>query len=263
MLNEITFRFGIFLLIFFLVLGLEALFPKRKLGQKRIGRWITNWSLSIINTIGLRIISLIIPFAATAAAYDASINRLGLFNNISLPFWSELLITIVILDFVIWFQHFVTHKIPFLWKFHQIHHSDRDMDITTAIRFHPFEILFSMGIKILAVYILGPVVIAVILFEVILNASAILNHANFAIPKPIDKALRLIVVTPDMHRIHHSRVHKEHNTNFGFALSVWDRIFNTYKNEPDGGQSEMQVGLNWKDDKPTKLSWALLLPFRN
>ena len=165
------------------------------------------------------------------------------------------------LDFVIWCQHWVTHKIPFLWSFHRVHHADRDMDVTTAIRFHPFEIFLSMLIKIGAVYVLGPAVFAVILFEIILNATAIFNHANLAIPKSIDKVLRVLLVTPDMHRIHHSRERKEHDTNFGFALSVWDRIFKTYKNDPIGGQSEMQVGLDWQDDNPAKLTWALFLPF--
>ena len=127
---------------------------------------------------------------------------------------------------------------------------------------HPFEIFLSMMIKIGAVYVLGPAVFAVILFEIILNATAIFNHANLAIPKSVDKVLRLLLVTPDMHRIHHSRERKEHDTNFGFALSVWDRIFKTYKNDPIGGQSEMKVGLDWQDDYPAKLTWTLFLPFK-
>ena len=258
---EIVIRLGIFLIIFLLLLGLEYAFPRRKRVQKRFGRWIANGSLSLINTLGLRLVNLMIPFAASVAAYDASVNGVGLFNYFSIHLWIEIFVSIIMLDFVIWCQHWVTHKIPFLWSFHRVHHADRDMDVTTAIRFHPFEIFLSMLIKIGAVYVLGPAVFAVILFEIILNATAIFNHANLAIPKSIDKVLRVLLVTPDMHRIHHSRERKEHDTNFGFALSVWDRIFKTYKNDPIGGQSEMQVGLDWQDGNPANLTWTLLLPF--
>ena len=260
--NELMIRLGVFLALFFILACLESVFPKRKRVQPRKDRWVTNWTLVIIDALCLRVVAIVIPFVATLAAFDAALNNWGLMNLLILPTWLEILVSILFLDLAIWAQHFFTHKIPILWKLHRVHHADRDMDVSTAIRFHPFEIAISMGLKILLIYILGPAVLAVVLFEIILNGSSMFNHANLAIPKSADKFLRWFFVTPDMHRIHHSSIREEHDTNYGFALSFWDRIFKTYKSKPSGGHLKMKVGLEWQDDAPAKIWWTLLLPFR-
>jgi len=169
----------------------------------------------------------------------------------------------LILDFVIWAQHLVTHKIPLLWRLHQVHHADTDMDVTTAIRFHPIEIALSMLLKIGIVYALGPTAFAVILFEILLNGSAMFNHANIRLPQKLDRIVRLLIVTPDMHRVHHSDIRAEHDSNYGFSLSIWDRLFGTYVAQPSKGHDAMTVGLRWQDARPLSLGWNLLLPFRN
>jgi sterol desaturase/sphingolipid hydroxylase (fatty acid hydroxylase superfamily) len=169
---------------------------------------------------------------------------------------------ILILDFFIWLQHLLTHKIEFLWRIHRVHHSDTEMDISTAIRFHPIEIALSMALKIGLVYILGADPLSVLIFEILLNGSSIFNHANINIPNRFDKILRFLIVTPDMHRIHHSSDRIEHDTNFGFALSIWDHMFRTYKLRPERNHKEMEIGLNWQDEKPEKLGWSLSLPFK-
>jgi sterol desaturase/sphingolipid hydroxylase (fatty acid hydroxylase superfamily) len=166
------------------------------------------------------------------------------------------------LDFAIWLQHLITHKVPLFWRFHRMHHADRDMDVTTALRFHPVEILASMALKIALIYGLGPQAVAVVVFEILLNGTALFNHANLRLPGAVDRIVRLILVTPDMHRVHHSVLRAEHDSNYGFALSVWDRIFRTYRGQPAAGHSAMKVGLQWQDEKPAKLGWSLRLPFR-
>ena len=162
----------------------------------------------------------------------------------------------------IWLQHLITHKVPLFWRFHRMHHADRDMDVTTALRFHPVEILASMALKIALIYGLGPHAVAVVVFEILLNGTALFNHANLRLPGAVDRIVRLILVTPDMHRVHHSVLRAEHDSNYGFALSVWDRIFRTYRGQPAAGHSAMKVGLQWQDEKPAKLGWSLWLPFR-
>ena len=159
-------------------------------------------------------------------------------------------------------QHWVTHKVPLFWRFHRVHHADRDMDVTTGFRFHPVEILASMGLKIALVYLLGPSALAVLVFEILLSGTALFNHANLALPGSLDRMLRLVLVTPDMHRVHHSIHRDEHDSNYGFALSLWDRLFRTYVPEPKAGHDRMTVGLEWQDEKPARLGWVLWLPFR-
>lgn len=186
----------------------------------------------------------------------------GLFNQLNWPIWVEIVLSILLLDFAIWAQHLITHKVPLFWRFHRVHHADRDMDVTTAVRFHPVEILASMLLKIGLVYLLGPQALAVLLFEVLLNGTALFNHANISLPRAVDRIVRLVLVTPDMHRVHHSVLRAEHDSNFGFALSIWDRIFGTYVSQPAGGHDGMKVGLQWQDERPARLGWALWLPFR-
>ena len=183
-------------------------------------------------------------------------------NLLDLPLWLSVLATVLIFDFAIWLQHVITHKIPVLWRFHRVHHADRDIDVTTAIRFHPVEIALSMLLKIGLVYVLGPPALGIILFEIILNGTAMFNHANIRLPVPVDAVVRRVLVTPDMHRVHHSDQRDEHDSNYGFALSIWDRLFGTYIPQPRQGHEDMTIGLQWQDDRPSRLGWSLALPFR-
>ncbi len=259
---ELILRLSVFLGLLALFAALEALLPRRGRVQPRRGRWITNLGMVAIDTLVLRGLALLMPALAIGAALDAWQNGWGLFNQVRWPLWLEVLLAIVLLDLAMWVQHLVTHKVPLFWRFHRVHHSDRDMDVTTGLRFHPVEILASMGLKIGLVYLLGPQAFAVLLFEVLLNGNALFTHANIRLPPWLDRILRLVLVTPDMHRIHHSVIRAEHDSNFGFALSIWDRMFATYRAQPADGQDAMQVGLEWQDQKPARLGWALWLPFQ-
>jgi len=258
--GELAIRLAVFLGVFLAMAGWERGAPMRRLVASRPRRWITNWSISVIDAATVR---LIFGAAAVGAALDASAAGTGLFNRLGLPAWAEVAICFVILDFAIWLQHLITHKVPLLWRLHRVHHVDRDIDVTTAIRFHPIEIALSMAIKIGLVYSLGIPVVAVILFEVVLNGAAMFNHANIRIPPKVDAWLRLVVVTPDMHRVHHSVLRSEHDANYGFNLSVWDRLFGTYIAQPGAGHQGMTIGLaDHQDDAPTRLGWSLGYPFR-
>ncbi len=255
-------RLAIFLGLFALFATLEAWAPRRDRRQPRPRRWITNCAITILDTAVLRVMALALPLLAVGAALDAKAQGWGLFNAIGWPQWLEVVLTVLILDFVIWGQHLITHKVPVLWRLHRVHHADVDIDVSTAIRFHPIEIALSMLLKIGLVYLLGPSALAVVLFEILLNGTALFNHANLRIPVRIDAVLRHVLVTPDMHRVHHSVHRAEHDSNYGFALSIWDRMFRTYVAQPAAGHQDMDVGLRWQDDRPSRLGWSLALPFR-
>lgn len=260
--TELILRLGVFLGLFAVFATLETLAPRRARSQSRQRRWFTNLSLVVLDTLALRALSIALPFLAVGAAIDAWRMGWGLFNALNWPLWVEILLSILLLDLAIWAQHLVTHKVPLFWRFHRVHHADRDFDVTTALRFHPVEILASMGLKIGLVYLLGPQAIAVVLFEIILNGTAMFNHSNLRLPMWLDRVLRLILVTPDMHRVHHSVHRNEHDSNYGFSLSIWDRMFGTYVAQPKAGHDAMELGLEWQDERPAKLGWALMLPFR-
>lgn len=260
--HETLIRLGVFLGLFILFAGVEAMIPRRKRVQTRSKRWVTNLALTLIDTITLRFLAIAIPVLAVGAASDAATNGWGLFNKLGWPWWLEGVLAILMLDLAIWAQHLVTHKVPILWRLHRVHHADRDFDVTTALRFHPIEIALSMLLKIVLVYLLGPAAWAVVLFEVILNGTAMFNHANIALPRALDRVLRKVLVTPDMHRVHHSVHRDEHDSNYGFSLSIWDRIFGTYIAQPKEGHQDMVIGLQWQDDAPARLGWTLWLPFR-
>jgi len=259
--NELVIRLGFFAGLFSLFAVLEAVLPKRKRVQTRTRRWITNWALTIIDSLALRLLAIVLPLLTVGAAIDAGNSQIGLLNRVDLGAGVEFVIAILIFDFAIWFQHLITHKIPLLWRLHRVHHADRDMDVSTAIRFHPVEILLSMLLKIGLVYLIGPAAWAIIAFEVILNGTALFNHANINLARWLDGAIRLVLVTPDMHRIHHSTKRVEHDSNYGFSLSLWDRLFRTYTAAPAGGEDGLTVGLQWQDQRPAKLGWSLLIPF--
>ena len=262
MAHELLIRLSVFLGLFAVLAILERLRPRRPMVQPRARRWITNLALVGIDTLALRAAALAMPVLAVAAAVDAGRLGIGLFNHLHWPLWIEAVLAVLLLDLAIWAQHLVTHKVPVFWRFHRVHHADRDLDVTTALRFHPVEIIASAALKLGLVYALGPAALAVLVFEILLNATAMFTHANLTLPGWLDRSLRLVVVTPDMHRIHHSVRRDEHDSNFGFALSLWDRIFRTYVADPKAGQDKMTVGLEWQDEQPARLGWALMLPFR-
>ncbi len=258
--NEPLIRLLVFALVFAVMAGWEALRPARARNLTRTRRWTTNWAIAIIDTAVVR---LLFPAAAVGAALDAASSGVGLLNAVDWPAWLEVVLAMVALDFAIWAQHLVSHKVPLLWRLHRVHHSDRDVDVTTAIRFHPVEIALSMALKIALVYALGAPALAVILFEILLNGCAMFNHSNLRLPRRLEWPLRAVIVTPDMHRIHHSTLRREHDANYGFNLSIWDRIFGTYLHAPEGGQEGMKIGLaRHQDDAPGRLGWALLFPLR-
>ncbi|MGB7243775.1 MAG: sterol desaturase family protein [Sulfitobacter sp.] len=260
--NEATIRLAIFLGLFAIFAMLETLAPRRVRRQPRLHRWATNWGITVLNAVALRALAIGLPFLAVGAAIDAGVQGWGILNLVGLPAWFEIVLAILILDLAIWAQHLVTHKIPLLWRLHQVHHADVDIDVTTAIRFHPVEIALSMVLKIGLVYLLGPSAIAVILFEIMLNGTAMFNHANIRLPLWLDKIVRRVLVTPDMHRVHHSVHRSEHDSNYGFALSIWDQMFGTYIAQPKAGHDAMDIGLQWQDARPSRLIWSLSLPFR-
>lgn len=259
--NEALIRLAVFLGLFAILAALETMAPRRIRRQPRRARWTTNWGVTVLNALTLRLLAFALPLLAVGAAVDAEAQGWGLFNMLALPLWLEFIIVILIFDFAIWAQHLITHKIPLLWRLHRVHHADVDMDVTTAIRFHPVEIALSMLLKIALVYVLGPAAIAVIAFEILLNGTAMFNHSNLALPGWLDRPLRRVLVTPDMHRVHHSVHRSEHDSNYGFALSIWDQLFGTYIAQPKAGHDAMDVGLQWQDDRPSRLGWSLSLPF--
>ena len=259
--NEQTIRLTVFLGLFALFGVLEYIFPRRARVQSQLKRWTTHWILLVIYSAMLNGMAIITPVViAVGAAYSAAANGWGLFNMVDLPIWVEIALAVIILDWAIWFQHLITHKINFLWRFHRVHHSDRDLDVSSGFRFHPVEIILSMLYKVALVYLFGAAAVAVVIFEVILNGAAMFNHANINLPVKLDRFLRRFIVTPDMHRIHHSDKRSEHDSNYGFSVSIWDHLFRTFIAEPDKGQTGMTLGLRWQDDKPSTLVWILKLP---
>ncbi|PKF51870.1 sterol desaturase family protein [Enterovibrio nigricans] len=259
--RETVFRLLAFFSLFGVMALAEWLFPKRLLTVKKAKRWFNNISLMMLNTLAVR---LVFPIAAAGFAAWCASRGMGLFNLISVPIWVAIILSIVALDGIIWLQHRLFHKIPMLWRLHAVHHADKDLDVTSGARFHTLEILLSMVIKFFAIALLGAPAVAVILFEVILSGMALFNHSNVAIPTSIDRWLRVVVVTPDMHRIHHSVHRHESDTNFGFNLAIWDRLFHTYKDKPEEGHYAMAIGISsHREDKQVVwLPGLLTLPFK-
>jgi sterol desaturase/sphingolipid hydroxylase (fatty acid hydroxylase superfamily) len=257
--HEATIRMGFFVGIFLSVALVELLAPRRVLSTSKKTRWFGNIGIVFINTFLLR---LLVPAGAVGVSVWIGHQGWGIFNHIQWPFWLEVVLTIIILDFVVYMQHVLFHAVPVLWRLHMMHHADLDFDLTTGTRFHPLEIIISLGIKAGAITILGAPPVGVIIFEIILNGTAMFNHGNFFIPLGFDRVLRLLVVTPDMHRVHHSVFPNETNTNFGFNLPWWDRLCGTYKPQPTKGHKQMTIGLNqFRDPSRLTLPWMIALPF--
>lgn len=258
--GEGAIRLTVFASVFILMALAETMFPRKERTQKRSARWVTNWTLVILDTLALRFF---VPVLAVGAAVYAEDKGWGLFSLTELPTWLEITLAILLLDMAVYAQHVASHKIPILWRIHKVHHVDRDIDVTTGARFHPIEIILSMAYKLACVVLIGPAAIAVFLFEVILNASAMFNHSNVKIPLSIDRFIRTLVVTPDTHRVHHSIIQRETDSNYGFFLSIWDRLFGTYIDQPKLGHDDVIIGLaEHQTDQPTSLFWSLLLPFK-
>jgi len=256
---EITIRLGFFFGIFFLVAVCEILAPRRALTTSKARRWFANLVIIGLNPLSVR---LLFPVLPTAMALLANERQWGLLNNFDLPYWLEVAIGVIAMDFIIYLQHVLHHAIPTLWRLHMVHHADLDYDVTTGLRFHPIEIVISMGIKLMMVAALGPPALAVLIFEVALNATAMFNHSNIHIPIAVDRVLRFFVVTPDIHRVHHSVIIRETNSNYGFNLPWWDRLLGTYKDQPDKGHNGMTIGLSqFRDSKRLTLPWLIILPF--
>ena len=239
-------RLVIFLLSLALFVGLEWVHPRRTRRLARSSRWPANIGLMISGfalTAGLALTPFLklSPLMFADHVTDAGF---GLFGYLQLPVWLEIVFAFVLLDMLIYAQHVVFHKVEPLWRLHRVHHSDLDLDASSALRFHPLEILLSLGIKLGVIIAIGAHPLAVFCFEVALSSGAMFNHANLHIPDKVDRWLRRLIVTPDMHRIHHSRIPEETDANFGFFLSVWDRLFKTFLHDPAGGQSRLVLGMH-------------------
>lgn len=240
--------------------ALEFWIPKRPSRYSRRQRWPGNLGIQLLNGLLLR---LLFPAAAVGFALVFAERGVGIFQSWNGPYWLEFALSLVVLDFSIYLQHVVVHRVPLLWRLHRVHHSDIQLDVTSALRFHPAEILLSLLWKALVLRCLGAPAEAVLIFEVLLNAMALFNHANIQIPETGDRILRCFVVTPDMHRIHHSIEAREMNSNFGFNISLWDRIFGTYTAEPEAGQLGMQIGMpTFREQRDSRLDQLLIQPLR-
>ena len=257
---EAELRLGLFVLIFALMFVWENRAPRRRLSVPRWQRWRHNLALFGLNTLLLR---LLFPAAAVGLALSAEAADLGLFNRVDWPLWLEIPLAVLLLDLAIYWQHRFMHRIPLLWRLHRVHHADLDIDLTTGSRFHPIEILLSMLYKWGVILLLGPAAVAVLIFEILLNGMALFNHANVAMPAWLDRMLRYLLVTPDMHRVHHSVLRRETDSNFGFNLSLWDRWFGSYADQPERGHIDMTIGLSeFRDpDEVDRLPGMLALPF--
>ncbi|WP_274427212.1 sterol desaturase family protein [Chelativorans sp. YIM 93263] len=264
LLSEVGARLLAFVTIFVAMAAYELLSPRLErdemLGALKARRWMTNLSLLIVSSAVLRVI---FPAAAVGAALWAEANGIGLFHQIGIHGLLAGLISFVLLDLAIWGEHLASHKIPLLWRIHRIHHADNGLDVTTGLRFHPLEILISMVWKAVVVIALGAPVLAVLVFEIVLNGTSMFNHANIDIPRPLDRLLRWFVVTPDMHRVHHSSIPRETDSNYGFNFPFWDRLFRTYRPQPGRGHKGVEIGLSeYRGLSAARLFWALVLPFR-
>ena len=244
--------------VFALFAGVEMLRPARHAQKGR--RWVTNLALFAIDTAAVRVI---VPLLLVGAAALAVERGWGLLNQMALPGWAGVVLAVIALDLALYFQHWATHRVPVLWRLHKVHHSDPQFDVTTAARFHPIEIVASMGYKMAVVVALGLPVLGVFLFELVFNIATLFTHANFTLPQRLERRVRALLVTPDMHRIHHSAIRRETDSNYGTLLSAWDRIFGTYTERAERGQKGLTIGLDaYQDTRPHRLGWSLLLPFR-
>lgn len=257
--NELLIRLGFFFGILVVMFLWELIAPRRPFTTSKIIRWFSNLGLVLIDSIVVR---LFFPTALAGIALLVQQRGWGLFNQFELPYLLKIIFSVLVLDFVIYLQHIVFHSVPLFWRLHMVHHTDMDIDVTTGVRFHPIEIILSMGIKMIVVVLIGAPAVAVLIFEIILNGTSMFNHGNVHYSQNIDSILRLLVVTPEMHRVHHSTIRWETNSNLGFNFPWWDRLFGTYRGQPAKGHLEMTIGLDqYKEPNKLTLPWLLVLPF--
>lgn len=261
--SEAAIRLTAFLSIFAAMAAFELWSPRLERAEMRGAlksrRWVTNLAMVVLSSVLVRIL---FPAAAVGAALWAQMQGFGLFRLVGVDPVLAGVLGFVILDFVVWLEHWASHKVPILWRIHRMHHADTGFDLTTALRFHPVEIVLSMIWKAAIVTVLGVPVVAVLVFEIVLNGMAMFNHANARLPLGLDRLMRLFLVTPDMHRVHHSSIPAETDSNYGFNFPFWDRFFGTYTDQPQLGHDDMEIGLReYRDGSPATLAWSLALPF--
>ncbi len=257
---EPVIRLVCFFSIFLFMATFEVVLPRRVLVVPKLFRWTHNLAILLVDIVVVR---LLFPMALVGVAMWAETQQWGVLHYVSRPLWLCVLLSVVLLDLAVWCQHVLMHKVPLLWRFHRMHHADQDIDVTTGLRFHPLEILFSVIFKSAVVVALGAPVFAVLVFEILLNASSMFNHSNIRLPDKIDAVLRCFIVTPDMHRVHHSWVSREMNSNFGFNLPWWDRLFATYCAQPQDGHTEMTIGLQqFRRQSDLRVDQMLVQPLR-
>ncbi|WP_228260735.1 sterol desaturase family protein [Marinobacter orientalis] len=258
--HEPLIRVSFFLSVLAVMAVWEVFAARRPQQIGRLTRWPNNLLIVVVDTLAVR---LVFPVAAVGTAFMASENGWGLLNLVSLPGWLTVIVSVLLLDAAIYFQHRLFHAVPWLWRLHRMHHADLEFDVTTGLRFHPIEIILSMAIKLAVVLALGAPALAVVIFEVLLNATSMFNHGNARLPLWFDRYLRLFVVTPDMHRVHHSVIVRETDSNFGFNLPWWDRLFGTYRAQPEKGHLGMTIGIeDFRTVQDLRLDRMLIQPFR-
>ncbi|WP_370401043.1 sterol desaturase family protein [Sulfitobacter sp. JB4-11] len=258
--HEPTIRMAAFFSVLLVMALWEIAAPRRRVEIPRLVRWSNNLGLVVLDAFLVR---LVFPVVAVGAAVVAQDNGWGLLNQIDLPVWVGVVLAVLAFDLAIYLQHVLFHAVPALWRLHRVHHADLEFDVTTGVRFHPLEILISMAIKLLLVLALGPPALAVLIFEVLLNATSLFNHANLRLPGRVDALLRLVVVTPDMHRVHHSIIPSETNSNFGFNLPWWDWVLGTYLAQPSAGHKRMTIGVKqFRTRRDLWLDRLLVQPFQ-
>ncbi|MEM9050215.1 MAG: sterol desaturase family protein [Pseudomonadota bacterium] len=258
--NEPAIRMAVFMAVLAGLAVWELAAPRRRQEIPRLLRWSNNLAVVALDSLLVR---LVFPVVAVGLAMEAETNGWGLFNSIDIPAWLAFLLALVLLDLIIYLQHVLMHAVPALWRLHRMHHADLEFDVTTGLRFHPGEILLSMALKLAAIAALGPPALAVLVFEIVLNASSMFTHSNVRLPRRLDKALRWVLVTPDMHRVHHSIDQPETDSNYGFNLSIWDRLLGTYRDQPKLGHDGMTLGLEqFRARRELWLDRMLLQPLR-
>ena len=258
--NEPTIRLSFFLGVLVAMAAWEFAAPRRRQEIARRVRWTNNLGVVVLDTVFVR---LAFPVAAVGVALFTDAHGWGLLNVLEMPLWLSVIVSLLLFDLVIYLQHVMFHAVPAFWRLHRMHHADLEFDVTTGLRFHPIEIALSMGIKLMIVLALGPPAVAVLIFEVVLSATAMFNHGNVRIPHGLDRVLRRIVVTPDMHRVHHSVDPNETNNNFGFNLPWWDRLLGTYRAQPQAGHETMTIGLEqFRNQRDLWLDRMLIQPLR-
>jgi sterol desaturase/sphingolipid hydroxylase (fatty acid hydroxylase superfamily) len=258
--HELPLRLGFFFGVFAIMAAWEMVAPRRALHANKTVRWTNNLAVTVLNSVLVRAI---LPVAAIGVAGFAAERGMGLFNLFQVPYALAILLSVLALDLAIYLQHLMFHAVPLLWRLHRMHHADLDFDVTTGARFHPIEIVLSMLLKFAVILVLGPPALAVLMFEVLLNATSMFNHGNVRIPAAVDLIVRWLVVTPDMHRVHHSVSPRETNSNFGFNLPWWDRLFSTYRAQPLAGHDRMTIGIEqFRSPRELWLDRMLLQPFR-